>query len=443
AHHDILQEMQRGVVAVPELPTLVARWPLAPEEAGLGPGVSPGTSFGSSRWGGAIVRPAPAEEPEDPALYFIDRHDPTLKSGTYSIQVQQTIQGETFGTKADFHVSGPRFHCVPSDILAQYPPPASTGDYGRVLPHVILTRSTLPWERAAMPGTPWLVLALFDNGEIIDAGVKPLRALQLVDAAGQPISADTAAGESDDDTVSYITVAGDTLAALLPTADELQLLTHVRTTEDDADLAVIFSNRLPQASGASTVHLLSVEGRYKDGRFSAPAGDVTLISLASWRFSSDPAAPTFQRRMAALTVAPEPNRVPLKHRLRNGQRTVSWYRSPFSSAPAGLPHWDDVDHADELLGMADGRMDVTYAAAWELGRLLTLRQKQVASQLYLWKRRHVRYVQSVRRQLIHQTRDIHWPADLPEAVADWFDALRTLAPVPLSYFVPSEDLLPP
>ena len=53
-----------------------------------------------------------------------------------------------------------------------FPSPGSLGEHSNVLPHIILKRSTLPWERQADPGvnrgkdTPWLALLLFEEQEI-------------------------------------------------------------------------------------------------------------------------------------------------------------------------------------------------------------------------------------------------------------------------------------
>ncbi|MDZ4699085.1 MAG: LamG domain-containing protein [Rhodothermales bacterium] len=455
SHQQIVDEMHGHLAASsPQDPfpsTLVAWWPLAPESVGLGVGQGIGVSIESSRWGSRLVRPTKSETPVDELdrpIYFVEKHEPALKSGAYSVRVQQTIQGERFESTADFHVAGPRFHLTPSDIQAMFPPPGSMGDHAHALPHIVLTRSTLPWERLAMASTPWLAVLVFDEGEIKDAGVKPLKALALVDAAGRAVEADSEAGESGDDPVTYITVAADTLKTLLPSAADLKLLAHVRRDEDDNERAVVLGNRLPKADAPGIVHLVSLEGRYADGRLSPAAGDVTLISLATWRFSCVAGGPSLAGQLNALDVASAQTTTPLRHRLRNGQKSISWYRSPFSPEPAGVGDPDEAIHADALLGMAAGRMDVTYAAAWELGRLLTLANKHVASQLFLWKRWHARDLMAVRRLVVHHgpnhgSAQAALPPDLPAVIDDWFDTLRLLRPVPFQYLIPDEAMLPP
>ena len=77
-----------------------------------------------------------------------------------------------------FAVSGPRFSLDPALIQSQFPPPKSIGEYYNILPHIILNRTTLPWERTIDNSPPsetnqpqsGLALLLFDSTG--DQGVK-------------------------------------------------------------------------------------------------------------------------------------------------------------------------------------------------------------------------------------------------------------------------------
>jgi len=101
--------------------------------------------------------------------------------------------------------------------------------------------------------------------------------------------------------------------------------------------------------------------------------------------------------------------VPLNHRLRDGASTISWYRGPLVPDRVGdqreLPllgqSADELTRYDPETGM----YDVSYTAAWELGRLLTLR-------------------------------------DEPVALQDWCHDLSLLRGVPFNYLVPRERMLP-
>nr|NIM12078.1 hypothetical protein [Candidatus Aminicenantes bacterium]NIM82051.1 hypothetical protein [Candidatus Aminicenantes bacterium]NIN21449.1 hypothetical protein [Candidatus Aminicenantes bacterium]NIN45261.1 hypothetical protein [Candidatus Aminicenantes bacterium]NIN88078.1 hypothetical protein [Candidatus Aminicenantes bacterium] len=93
-------------------------------------------------------------------IEFIQYHQPALKDGEYQIAVSQTIavngripKDTEFGPPVKtFFVAGQRFHLDPQDIHAVFPPDHSLGDHSNVLPHIVLNRSTLPWERMAIPG---------------------------------------------------------------------------------------------------------------------------------------------------------------------------------------------------------------------------------------------------------------------------------------------------
>tara|TARA_R110002167_G_scaffold281830_2_gene487115 strand:+ start:1317 stop:2822 length:1506 start_codon:yes stop_codon:yes gene_type:complete len=90
--------------------------------------------------------------------------------------------------------------------------------------------------------------------------------------------------------------------------------------------------------------------------------------------------------------------VPLKHLTRNGQTTASWYRSPFMPFAfqgdaraiafrnsAGAPQIYDAD-ALLRLNPNTGLFDTSYAAAWQLGRLLALQDQSFSLALYQWKK---------------------------------------------------------
>src|SRR5215212_3072206 len=116
---------------------------------------------------------------------FEQSHQPTLAVGDYEIAVEQsvTITGRTDGRPdgADFTamryfmVAGERFELKPADVHSVFPPDGNLGRHHHVLPHIILNRSTLPWERTAewyaqgepkqVTRVPWLAVLLFDEDQ--------------------------------------------------------------------------------------------------------------------------------------------------------------------------------------------------------------------------------------------------------------------------------------
>ena len=81
----------------------------------------------------------------------------------------------------------------------------------------------------------------------------------------------------------------------------------------------------------------------------------------------------------------------MRHSLRQGETTVSWFHGPL--APAKNPEAATpmtVRVADEMLrySPATGMFDVSYAAAWEIGRLVALQNKKFSVELQHWKQEH-------------------------------------------------------
>ena len=71
-------------------------------------------------------------------------------------------------------VAGERFVLDGGEIVATFPPPLSNGAFSGVLPHVVLAKRTLPWERtledtreskAAVGNLPWLAVLTFSGAE--------------------------------------------------------------------------------------------------------------------------------------------------------------------------------------------------------------------------------------------------------------------------------------
>ncbi|HET9971766.1 MAG TPA: hypothetical protein VFQ68_26265 [Streptosporangiaceae bacterium] len=501
---------------------------------------------------------------------FAEYHRPGLKPGRYTIEMSQQVTvpdtTEEFSVRRQFTVSGDRFSLYAGDVFAVFPPDGSLGDHSTVLPHVMLERSTLPWEftahkagppakdKAGAPaadeaGAPWLALLLFGEQETLggtltrpaflreyqgadgpvvwdhlleartgwlrplprtpDGALIVARAARAAAELGDAFTADTAAVEAvldryrspqvvtvadlrdatagpvhwpglggdlgdhqDTDRVTVIDVDKRLLATLLPSEQDLSLLAHVRQTpgpsgQPATELAVVLGNRLPQPNGISVVHLVSVEGRYADGEFDlagvADLDYVRLVSLKSWQFACvDPFGDftgllgALDRTPSTLRLPPRPDPeaerhlkaglVPLAHRTRQSGTTVSWYRGPLIPCPSPgeiplpAPTAESLVRYDSALGL----FDVSYAAAWELGRLLAVHSAPLAASLYSWKRAHAQAVAQGQAWILHPG----WAApgqdtdQLPADVVAWFDDLRRLRGVPFGYLVPDDRLLP-
>ena len=78
----------------------------------------------------------------------------------------------------------------------------------------------------------------------------------------------------------------------------------------------------------------------------------------------------------------------MEYRLTTGERTAAWYHGPLAERDHGVVLDLPARQASDLmlLERATGMRDISYATAWELGRLLALRDSAVGVQLHQWKR---------------------------------------------------------
>ena len=232
-----------------------------------------------------------------------------------------------------------------------------------------------------------------------------------------------------------ITIPGAVFNAVVPTTADLPFLTHCRgvNTLDEGEqlLSILLTNRLPQAQTTTNpeapvqyfAHLVSLEG------FAAYMGpnatpiptqpnsqalmDVQMVSLFNWSFTSLPqtgesfsqlmtglvqsqqatatqqSTVTLQLPLPPATTVPQNVQdrinegfVPLQFIAGAGEESFAWYRGPFTAeVPQPMPTVGNpatpvrqANTADELMiYLAEqGLFDLSYAAAWNLGRNLAL-----------------------------------------------------------------------
>ena len=190
---------------------------------------------------------APELDPND-EIQLVEHHRVGLQAGDYLLEMSQDVEVTTEGkgspsapfTRSQyFSVRGERFALDPQTVHAQFPPPGSRGDFWHVFPHVILNRSTLPWERSARTGDPdtdppWLALLLFHDSDPPPkiAKKKDGSALTLADIKKASTASpyfpgfDLEHAQHPGDPVSVIDVEVGLLKQLLPT--DFRYLNHAR-----------------------------------------------------------------------------------------------------------------------------------------------------------------------------------------------------------------------
>ncbi|MGB3204646.1 MAG: hypothetical protein WBB28_06630 [Crinalium sp.] len=455
-------------------------------------------------------------------VQFIENDQPSLQSGAYTVTVSQTLSHSeigadtTFSSTRTFHVEGDRFSLNPQTVYSVFPAASSRGSYTNILPSIILKRSTLPWERnATQPPwkeqasadasaksqnsqAPWLALLLFYEGEVGQPEVVTVGELSPPPQASLT--------QSKEDPVSLLKIPTELLKKLLPSHADLKLLSHVRkgTHEDGSkiELSVVIGSRVPKP-GINTVHLVSLEHFFdlkaesetakkqeeQQQKVDKDNGTFTaIVSLHSWDFVCEVTnvQDHFRNLLTSLdvgtlklaskdkTVAPYLNKgyVPLKHHLRNFQTTVSWYHSPLLPGKNQQPFSFKfpVRSADQLLvyDREIGIFDSSYAAAWQLGRLLALQDKSLSVNLFNWKRQYLQQQMmtgTLRNtpggpdekkpsgqsteigqnsiQLLFQPQQTNTTTgNVPQSILDWFQNLIRLDSIPFNYLVPDPGLLP-
>ncbi|MCO6358753.1 DUF4230 domain-containing protein [Roseivirga pacifica] len=455
--------------------------------------------------------------PTQEKVSFLSNHQPALDSGDYTVTVEQkrgNIPGDTsptFTTTKTIFVAGERFTIPKSKVYSSFPPPASLGDYSSDLPHIMLTRSTLPWERFAQSGKkslPWLFLFVFDDNDIKAGNVKVSTAtigdtIKLTDPVLPPTNAS--------DTINLKKETGDSALEgnklntieinsywaknnkILPDTEDLFLMTGVRvnsdataittvsTPEGVTEMAICIANRLPTQGVKSYAHLLSLENRFSSearaqsivlNQDSATDTYTSFISLTDWSFTClADSGESFSELLNSVdqgglnlpgighTTADQylsRGAVALPHHLKEGGETVSWYHGPLVSGDSPDNNQDlykdnVIQSSDDLLRLDSdlGMLDTSYAAAWELGRMLTLNNKDMAMKIYAWKRQQSWSQQQVQNDLFHNL----LPTNVSEAkvnaqseqwaqIQAWLKSLNLLEDVPFNYLIPDEKLLP-
>ncbi|GGS52866.1 hypothetical protein AB0E75_17195 [Streptomyces griseoviridis] len=363
-----------------------------------------------------------------------------------------------------FTVTAARRCLPPNAVHTVNPPDGASGLYHGVLPHITLSRASLPWDRAlsssqsvpftedsGTPRTPWLALLVFAAGELpADPGAEGLR-LRHTRTAGTRTAReevqrpDLEGGDVDEDAWYTIDVPPDVFTKVAPRLEELRYLAHsriVRTVKSAAPwygrreelregtFAVVLGNRLPRGDGRYVAHLVSLEG-WEKRLPPADAGDkpLRLFSLHAWTFGNRPAASRagFEQTLRDLVRCAEqdPHRldlvlhasgkkantpgadtplssdpwppsgrlkhgyVPVRYQTHSGEVMPAWYRGPLTPfTPKPLPTPDGggtrrFRSAEQCHIFIDeqGVFDISYAAAWSLGRALALADPELAAQV--------------------------------------------------------------
>jgi hypothetical protein len=417
---------------------------------------------------------------------FYDSFVPAIGNGEYTLTVAQTLTSDypkvpsqpQQAVSQKFIVRGPSFGLDPADVHQVFPPSTSTGVWVDFLPMIVFNKRALPWERRmrfAVPNSeqyPWLALLVFSQDELPDSleansQANPTRVTSrsLNDVVHAVWNGNSTQGPpagtigpsitlADDENpneirVNVIDVSAVTFANLVPTANDLKYLAHVRevATDDkepqnavhDGWYSVIISNRFaaPPPQGADKVtniaHLVSLEGLEQYIGINTPltpSGPVRLISLFSWVFTSLPAPQENFRELMLNLISKSSEQgtdllmrlpvenasaaqsevqkaalqrlnhgyLPMSYATLTGENTFAWYRGPLAPAvtkqflealDTGSAATAEVPHNTSEAMIYDpdtGLFDQSYAVAFQTGRSLALADLPFAMNMLQWRR---------------------------------------------------------
>ena len=279
---------------------------------------------------------------------FIQYDIPPLKSGEYEITVEQTTnQGspDKFTTTKSFAVAGERFSFQSGEIHSVFPKNLANGEFEGVLPHVVFSRRTLPWERTSIESkeeAPWLAVLLFDESEkptFVNMTAKDLiKQGEAITVAGSTITGTGTMpaniisyprinpldyGELPDDQCTVTDIPVSLFAKIAPSAEDLPYLAHIRevdTTDSEDGIektkqyAIVLSNRIPLNNSISYACLVSLENMEdylpsSDGTPSSKIPDGTeairLVAFCSWSFTANTMNESFKGLLENLNKNPD------------------------------------------------------------------------------------------------------------------------------------------
>ena len=380
-------------------------------------------------------------------LVFIQYNLPQMKAGKYEVTteiigIKDKSNNDVTGLSPNnetFYVDGPRFSLDPASVYDAYPPQNHYGHAETTLPHILLNRRTLPWERTMHGATseapvPWIGLLLLSELELKEDTDAPFKIAQIT--LGDLTQAKTGylkpnltlnPWEKPEQKCQVIDLPTALFKKVAPSWNDLPLLAHVKKADvdknketsemgDNGFFSTLVCNRLPSKNPNDaakdlrhTVLLVSFEGHEASLKNLSGLNDtdkIRLVVLHSWNFTQAKGK-NFRELCETLNVGQFQceyqgsnqqlkdslgfGYVPLPHNTRNGMSTYAWYRGPLSPNFGPIsPRTRTFESADQALRFDQkaGLFDTSYAAAWQLGRLLALKDKAFSEALFSWKNQY-------------------------------------------------------
>lgn len=334
----------------------------------------------------------------------------------------KVLQTDGLSAIQKIQVENSVFALQKENIVQRHPIPGSQGMYTETIPHLVIKGCIYVKQSGHF-------LLLLKKGEIqgrtIRTGEEYNQKSAYIRNSFQGMSK-----EALKNAYSCIRLKAELLEQLLPAESEFPYFYHYRQVyignkpEMDLDgmFTVFLSNRLPEyEDGKGSIyeaHLTSLLGLRKALKEGKSRGEniAEILSLDSWEFTVSGKSPeSFQRicakmkkdalskwlyRLEDIGTASERLQhgfVPMEYQTRLGDKGICWNRSPF------LPCYTEKMKKTSFYQTADAALcydggdcmfDVTYAAAFEAGRMAALRDEAYIASLFSFRRRLQKNVDS-------------------------------------------------
>lgn len=375
----------------------------------------------------------------------------TVKKGYYQMKLIETARIEEQITPAvstqeiDFVMSSNRFTMDSTLVYSTYPPADSKGEFGTCLPHIILRNASYPWDHGYRSidnnrNIPGIAVFLFsdddaDEYKVREQTISVNQVYQEISKIYTPkkLKMSNSDNENGEEECCILDIPVSMFRSICPKEAELQLLSHVKEVSldnkehdpiiENGIFSCITANRFPVVSDTQnraikhTAYLVSLVEYEEYLQMSDTEqtkelkgySHVRVIQLYKWNFYTTKEPYNFLSVVKKITpnvLCYTPNLAvhkryedkallnilrkgyyPLNHDLRDGSKTVSWYRGPLlpilfhTVEPRYHVFADELYYLDPEIGM----FDVSYACAWKLGRMLSLQNLSLCQELLLWR----------------------------------------------------------
>jgi hypothetical protein len=359
---------------------------------------------------------------EESNFRFGDSSPPAIEEGTYTALMTQNVKfdkadADSFSVQKSFKITANNERMTDADIFSVYPPENAQGTFSGTLPFIVFNSEHYPWLKEFYDGVgnraPWLALivvsaAEISSGEAVETDVK-YSDISSLSEPGVYFPFKPSGYAKPDDNIHILTISKKLFGEIFPDKDDLRWLAGLKVTdlsnaedslaEHDGRYSYIFANRfipgIDNQKLASGVFLVSAADYY-DEKSLENCDKIRFVSIKNYNIYNET---DDDKSFVTLTNGLHGNSSEIKnpalkkHYLRSGEITYSLFSSPLINFTSDSPRNEEIGGENRFT--SDGRMiyikdigifDISYAAAFNLGKLITLSRRSDAEKIVNWRR---------------------------------------------------------